>query len=1103
MGHAALLLACTTPAVAMPWGPQHIGGPCPIVYPFSNETRFCASVGRQRWLARVDEEDAERLGGVACADIPWRRRDNASAVGVLVLGASANVSAIRSLGDFPASSVTNTSRSVGTVCWRTDGASEQYAIYFLPFGWSFDGGSGSYHSHFLAPASAGPSLPSSSLPPGGGAAATATLLGGMEESFSSFDARSPMELIATDAEVAAVVERASENGADYVSWCAQVTNTSAQTPRMPQLPAALASSAPNTTALVTTPAGGVAVVQVVLFAVTGAIRGVQLEFDAVGDIPASAFTSLTTVAIDYRGAAYAPPLLSIARGEARALLVGVQVPAGTAAGAHAGHFVVRPTMLGKSGRSAPLTVDVTIHVQAALPVAARAAHDASDGVWGLERMLWLESRAGLDASLITRPFTPLQQSPDGGISTLHFRGRTLQIEPRTGLPSALESSGRAVLSEPAVFDVLAPGGRAVQWGAPAAPPAAPLLADGNASAAWSVTRRSLDGALSLCIEGRVEYDGNIQMAATLSTRDGVYPAAAPLEAVSLRFAVSAEVARFADGGGFGDHGGFFPASNASALSWRWSDVPGADPHTPAGDPVAAAGWRLWVGDVDAGLFFKLKGLDVKWNEARGGAPPTSSWAQVPNASGFDVSSTGSAVTMAAVSALGPQALQSGPLVYNWTVMATPVKGDYQHTAEGKEEHYNGARHFHVPYGEWSPPLPQDLARDLGITTYILHQSNKLNPFINYPYHPSVVPALQAVAADARAAGVRTKLYYTVGQLSNHAPELFALAGLGRGEVLTANAADVPVAPRLGGMGGTLMGNEWLEEHMVSGYAGGWFTQNPGGEEDASVGDNTTSRFMNFYIAGQGWLYNNVGIGGLYYDGFGAERFVQQRIRRMTQQSGGGAAGAAAQPPMFDVHGRAFQNTELLPFVDSMWTCEGIDFTQSPAYWLISISALPFGTFGEMLGSDSKPPVPGTFCGESCANKWRGMLFGMSNRAGWNGYDPNDNKNLWKLWDAFGIVDANMYGWWNQSAPLSTGNADVLATAYVRRGNATLIAIASWSTEDVNVTLSIDLAALGLRPGATLAAPCLPSFNRANTSVHFDLGKPLTVPALQGWLLILQ
>ena len=79
------------------------------------------------------------------------------------------------------------------------------------------------------------------------------------------------------------------------------------------------------------------------------------------------------------------------------------------------------------------------------------------------------------------------------------------------------------------------------------------------------------------------------------------------------------------------------------------------------------------------------------------------------------------------------------------------------------------------------------------------------------------------------------------------------------------------------MGGTLMGNEWLEEHMVHGYKGGWFTMNPGGDEDASIGDDTTSRFMNYYIKGQDWLIANIGIHGLYYDGFCTSKSHYTRV----------------------------------------------------------------------------------------------------------------------------------------------------------------------------------------------------------------------------------
>eukprot|EP00463_Aulacantha_scolymantha_P000310 TRINITY_DN1187_c0_g2_i2.p1 TRINITY_DN1187_c0_g2~~TRINITY_DN1187_c0_g2_i2.p1 ORF type:complete len:183 (-),score=6.52 TRINITY_DN1187_c0_g2_i2:173-661(-) len=158
----------------------------------------------------------------------------------------------------------------------------------------------------------------------------------------------------------------------------------------------------------------------------------------------------------------------------------------------------------------------------------------------------------------------------------------------------------------------------------------------------------------------------------------------------------------------------------------------------------------------------------------------------------------------------------------------------------------------------------------------------------------------------------------------------------------------------------------------------------------------------------------------------------------------------------------------------------------------------------MLGCDILAPIPGTNCREDCANKWRGMLFGMTNRAGWNGYDPNDNKNVWKLWDNFGIVKADMYGWWNKSCPVTTGRKDVLATAFVRSGISTLIAVASWSVEAQNVIFQINWDNLGLKAERSeLIAPYIPSFNRASMAIKFPIEAPISVPAYQGWLLVIR
>ena len=374
----------------------------------------------------------------------------------------------------------------------------------------------------------------------------------------------------------------------------------------------------------------------------------------------------------------------------------------------------------------------------------------------------------------------------------------------------------------------------------------------------------------------------------------------------------------------------------------------------------------------------------------------------------------------------------------------------------------------------------------------------------------------------------------MGQMTNHMTELFALKSLGD-EILLENSSAVPPAQtqhrdsavlaggdraQVEGMGNGLVGNEWLEEHMVTGYRGGWFTLNPGDDEDASIADSTSSRLLNYYISGQEWLYREMHLGGLYYDGNYGTRDVQQRIRRMTE----------TLPPtngtlaVFDVHGRAFDYVEELPFFDSMWTCEGIDFTQGSDYLLISIAAIPFGTFGEMLGRDSctagpEPCVMHQGCGESCANRWRGMLYGMTNRAGWTGADPNNNAGVWKLWDEFGIAEADMYGYWNRSAPVQIANHDnlILATSWVRHGaRDVLLAIGSWNPAMVNLTaadLNIDWTAMGLVQDSTaLEVPVLAGFNDAVAAAEIALPncsaaamQQLLIPVSgnKGWVLRLR
>jgi hypothetical protein len=75
------------------------------------------------------------------------------------------------------------------------------------------------------------------------------------------------------------------------------------------------------------------------------------------------------------------------------------------------------------------------------------------------------------------------------------------------------------------------------------------------------------------------------------------------------------------------------------------------------------------------------------------------------------------------------------------------------------------------------------------------------------------------------------------------------------------------------------------------------------------------------------------------------------------------------------------------------------------------------------------------------------------------------------------------------------------TSYVQTGK-TLLAVASWATTNLTVSLTMDWAALGLTPAAaTIIAPAMAG---VQPETHFNAGPSaitLPVEAAGGWLLI--
>jgi len=108
--------------------------------------------------------------------------------------------------------------------------------------------------------------------------------------------------------------------------------------------------------------------------------------------------------------------------------------------------------------------------------------------------------------------------------------------------------------------------------------------------------------------------------------------------------------------------------------------------------------------------------------------------------------------------------------------------------------------------------------------------------------------------------------------------------------------------------------------------------------------------------------------------------------------------------------------------------------------------------------------------------------------------------MWKAWDEFGIADSRMIGFWVPANPVKTGRPDVLATAFVRAGR-TMIAVASWAKDAVDVRLTMDWKALGLDPAKVrISAPAISGFQDARA---FDTAGPLRIEPGKGWLLVLQ
>ncbi len=670
-----------------------------------------------------------------------------------------------------------------------------------------------------------------------------------------------------------------------------------------------------------------------------------------------------------------------------------------------------------------------------------------DELFRMARLNWLDSKAGLDDKVF-KPYTPVKAKGN----TIHILGRSVQFNP-FGFPKKIvstfsngntstDASGTDILNGDIELIVLE-NNKKVSWKGAVA-----KITNIQEGAVSFSCRKSSNNA-TLEVEAKMECDGYVNYTVRLTaTQDLTF------DDIQLQIPYSKSVAKYVMGMGY--KGG----KRTANLQWKWN--------------IADANNMLWMGDVNAGLQCKLKNITPDWTLYDFKKTGTyKDWSN-NGLGGCNVTEEDLKVVLNAYT--GAKKIKKGEIVQlNFGLLITPLKPlDNSHWSE---------RYFQAdpPVKNW-----RNTAIAKGATVMNVHQGNVLNPYINYPF--IATDTLKNYIKQNKAAGIRTKIYYTVRELSNHAAEIWALRSLGD-EVYTTGLgtqmADQFAKKSVANVAQS--GGSWLIEHLRNGYDPAWHNPLEDGGYDMSIRTQGLSRWHNYYIEGLGWLAKNTGMRGIYLDGVGYDREIMKRVRKVLDR--------AADSCLIDFHsGNNFhsdyglnspanQYLELFTSVNSLWLGEGYNPNEASDYWLVEMSGIPFGLYSEML--------------MDCGNPYRGMLYGMSSRLGWTGCDPS---SIWKLWDEFGIKEAEMIGYWNPELPILSNNEQVKTTVYKKK-DAILIVYAGWNTTDMVVSLQPNWEAMGMKQDEVeIYAPEVPGLQHKQAYQHLE---NINIPAKKGGFIIMK
>lgn len=656
-------------------------------------------------------------------------------------------------------------------------------------------------------------------------------------------------------------------------------------------------------------------------------------------------------------------------------------------------------------------INVVLHVGA-----EQLANRGDNETWRHSRLRWLNSTLGTD----DKPVKPYSAMTVSGRQITATEKQVLLAT--SGLPEQIRINDKDILSAPLRFIIETNTGD-VPFSAEDLK--IELADEGKVVWKGSMKRDKIDCELT----ASMEFDGYLRYNIKVDTQGE------PIFVKNIRLDLRTTPYSSAYFMGAGVKGGSTPQK----YSWDWKG-----PYD-----------SFWIGNALCGLHLELRGGSYHGpliNDYKP-APPTV-WANYGHGGlTLQKSSTKGASVQVYT---GPDTLSSKVLDFEFGMLITPVK------PVDTKKHFS-ERYFH------RDPAQYKMAKESLANIINIHHAQKLNPVINYPW--IVQEPLKQYIDSMHQIDMKVKLYYTIRELTTHAPEVYALKSL-KHEIFVE---------------GPGYGLPWTCEHLIDDYKPAWFTEIADEQYDAALVVNGFSRWINYYLEGLKWMLENYEIDGIYMDDVSFDRTVLKRMRKIMESTRPGA--------LIDLHsntgysiGPENQYADFMPYIDRTWFGESYRYEEmTPDEWFVTFSSIPMGNMSEMLQDGGNP--------------YLGMVYGTTGRL----YEAMGTKSpvpMWKLWKEFGIEDAEMIGYWDEHPVVTTNRDEVKATAfYNKKRNETLVVVGNFNKKEESVSVEIDRQRLNLP--ASVQKGRLPDLGYMQQAGEIDLSKPVKIDAKKAVFFILK